>query len=501
MVPAAGSTVEMVRGSDPDSIVSGPSGQVGRASGSNSTVTVTGTGSAINMEASDSAGNFQIGRDGGTGTVNIQNGGALNILDSSATSGSGLVSPESITVGRELGSVGTLNVDSGSVRIESNSSAILNIGRNGGTGTVNVTGTGTVDIIDNDTVAGSVSVLNIGRNDSGIGIFSIQDQGAVNVESANSDAVVYVGKNTASVGTLTIDGLDASLTINSGSTESSVFSTLQIGRDAGTTGSMTVSGGANAQVTGQNGYIFVGAATSNRPNGGNGALTVTGADSVVSVTGGVVIGASPSATGTSDGGTVTVTDGGKLTANDVWLGTGGILNGDGGTIDANVHVVGGVLAPGNSPGVMNIIGDLNIMSGSSLEMEIGGYLSGEYDVLNVTGNFTIDPTVAIDLKFLDFTPEVGDSFNIFDLFGIDGMVFISDNGGLPIESRLELLTYNAISSRNDDIGLSFDIGGNGGFFLTVESVVSAVPLPPSAILFGTALLGLAGLRRRKRKAA
>lgn len=31
--------------------------------------------------------------------------------------------------------------------------------------------------------------------------------------------------------------------------------------------------------------------------------------------------------------------------------------------------------------------------------------------------------------------------------------------------------------------------------------ISAIPLPPSAILFGTALLGLAGLRRRKRKAA
>jgi len=31
--------------------------------------------------------------------------------------------------------------------------------------------------------------------------------------------------------------------------------------------------------------------------------------------------------------------------------------------------------------------------------------------------------------------------------------------------------------------------------------VTAIPLPPSAILFGTALLGLAGLRRRKRKAA
>jgi len=31
--------------------------------------------------------------------------------------------------------------------------------------------------------------------------------------------------------------------------------------------------------------------------------------------------------------------------------------------------------------------------------------------------------------------------------------------------------------------------------------VSVVPLPPSAILFGTALLGLAAIRRRKRKAA
>ncbi len=36
---------------------------------------------------------------------------------------------------------------------------------------------------------------------------------------------------------------------------------------------------------------------------------------------------------------------------------------------------------------------------------------------------------------------------------------------------------------------------------TSPSAISAIPLPPSAILFGTALLGLAGLRRRKRKAA
>ena len=51
----------------------------------------------------------------------------------------------------------------------------------------------------------------------------------------------------------------------------------------------------------------------------------------------------------------------------------------------------------------------------------------------------------------------------------------------------------------DDLTGSFAVDNLS--FSDISSDVSAVPLPPSAFLFGTALLGLAGLRRRKRKAA
>ena len=53
--------------------------------------------------------------------------------------------------------------------------------------------------------------------------------------------------------------------------------------------------------------------------------------------------------------------------------------------------------------------------------------------------------------------------------------------------------------RNNPTLTEIDLSRDGS--LIISSSVSVVPLPPSAILFGTALLGLAGLRRKKRKAA
>lgn len=110
-------------------------------------------------------------------------------------------------------------------------------------------------------------------------------------------------------------------------------------------------------------------------------------------------------------------------------------------------------------------------------------------------------------------------------FGNDDPGFSEDRAILTVfNNSVQVGQTQLIYNKNDTMDENISISGLGQFdsaylifatgsgsstsFLTeiVDNVtfntsVSAVPLPPSAILFGTALLGMAGLRRRKRKAA
>jgi T5SS/PEP-CTERM-associated repeat protein len=89
-----------------------------------------------------------------------------------------------------------------------------------------------------------------------------------------------------------------------------------------------------------------------------------------------------------------------------------------GTIEVTEGVFNsGKVKPGESPGTLTIIGPYMQTGTGELEIEFSGTLSGQYDVLAVEGNATIDGTVA--LQFIDgFAPQQGQQFEILTATGL-----------------------------------------------------------------------------------
>jgi hypothetical protein len=91
---------------------------IGRRVGSVSTMVLDN--SSFNQTSDPANGAYatvQIARDGGTGTVVMRNGAAMSLSDPSGVPGTGPVSGEGINVGRDVGSIGLLSMDSSSLSI------------------------------------------------------------------------------------------------------------------------------------------------------------------------------------------------------------------------------------------------------------------------------------------------------------------------------------------------------------------------------------------------
>lgn len=96
-------------------------------------------------------------------------------------------------------------------------------------------------------------------------------------------------------------------------------------------------------------------------------------------------------------------------AGDVSL-QGGVLKGTG-TVTGNVGNSGGTVAPGASPGKLTIAGNYTQGAGGTLQEEIAGTAPGtQFDQLAVTGNATLDGTLAIASG--SFVPALTDTFKI-----------------------------------------------------------------------------------------
>src|SRR5262249_27133720 len=94
-------------------------------------------------------------------------------------------------------------------------------------------------------------------------------------------------------------------------------------------------------------------------------------------------------------------------------GTGTINVGAGNALTSS-----GTLNPGNSPGTLNVTGNLVLTSSSVTNFEIQGTLTPgtDFDVINVSGAATIAGTANI-VHLGTFSPSVGNTFQVINATG------------------------------------------------------------------------------------
>lgn len=189
-------------------------------------------------------------------------------------------------------------------------------------------------------------------------------------------------------------------------------------------------------------------------------------------------------------GELIIRDGGELRTTQLTIMEGGLLTGDGGTIIGDVVLNGGTIAPGASPGVMNIDGDFQIIDGT-LAIEVGGRDIGQYDILNVSGDFIGSDPFDINISFLNgFVPDEDESFNFLNILGDSSAI-----SALFAAALVDVNIDGLIPEFN--LNLSFD----GGVLSAVATKnISNVPLPAGAILLFTGLVGLGAANARLRRA-
>ena len=131
----------------------------------------------------------------------------------------------------------------------------------------------------------------------------------------------------------------------------------------------------------------------------------------------------------------------------------------------------------NNPSTLTIQGNYTQNSSGTLLIDLAGTGAGQFGVFSVTGLATLDGTV--DFNFMNgFTPTKGDEFTFLN-FGSKSGDFSS-----IIVPGFSSAAYTEI------------VGPNS---LTLEfNQAAPVPIPAAVWIFGSGLIGLIGIRRRKR---
>lgn len=442
----------------------------------NGQLTVQGAGTVLTVDTADSgflsAGISPNGVDSAIGVIDILDGATVNIMGTGANSGVNLARGGNTQGTLNLSGAGsTLNVQGvqGFVVVASNvfgeigdgdglltvtDQAELNIsGLTPGQGFLQVglgTGNGVVEIDTDATVNvdGFVLISDASAtSDTQTGVVTVNDSGVLNaIDIRIGDRGVLQGTGTINAdrlsifsgGTVNLDTLDAFSEVN---VIGGIYSTgVEFNLGVGTAQSLNITNGGQINA--------VGNSQLGTPNNTS-AFTLSDANTQFNTTGIASVNTMVSA---NSGATF-------FAQNGIDVGNQGILSGDGGNFVAttiNINT-GGTLSPGNSPGTLNITGDL-ALNGGDLLFEIAGNQPGEFDVLNVDGDVALN-SGNVNVSVLNGYNTAGQNFDVLTATGAytqdPGVSFVSLGAGPDFEFSTRNQGGITIGTINF---LAFDIG-------------------------------------------
>ncbi|MEO7099386.1 MAG: autotransporter-associated beta strand repeat-containing protein, partial [Luteolibacter sp.] len=426
----------------------------------------------------------------------ISNGTTANGLIKAGTGGLTLSAANTYSGGTSI-SAGTLSL-SGSGTFGSgsltSSGGTVDLGTKSITNTLGaLTGGGAINngTVTNNSSAYDVQSGSVGAILAGSNSLTKSTAGAVTLSGANT----YSSGTSVSAGTLTLSGSgtfgSGSLTSSGGTVDlgtKSITNTLGALTGGGAVNNGTItnnsgnydlqSGSIGAILAGSNGLIKSTSSTvtlsgvntysgDTAVRAGILALGLNGTDSDT-----LVLGVASSTQGTLD-----VTAKSAFSQANV-SGSGTINIGSGKTV-----TVTNSLAPGFSPGTVNVTGDLALTASTSTTLELagnGGVQGTDSDYVNVSGSMTLDGLLAItSYGGYDLTQTA--SYNLLDATSFTG-------------------DFDAVSVGGNALSFASDVwsGTSGSItysFSETTGVLTVVPEPSALLLGGLGVLAL--LRRRR----